>query len=83
MDGRDVVDRLVPLVYGQLRHLAHAYLARERHAQTLLTTELVHEAYLKLWITRTCRSEAGAISSEPPRERCARSWWIGHVTAPG
>jgi RNA polymerase sigma-70 factor (ECF subfamily) len=48
VDGRDVVDRLVPLVYGQLRHLAHAYLARERHAQTLVTTELVHEAYLKL-----------------------------------
>jgi RNA polymerase sigma factor (TIGR02999 family) len=43
-----VVDELVPLVYGELRRLARRLLAGERRAQTLNTTALVHEAYLKL-----------------------------------
>jgi RNA polymerase sigma factor (TIGR02999 family) len=47
--GADVVwDRLVPLVYDELHVLAHAQLADERSANTLTTTELVHEAYLRL-----------------------------------
>jgi RNA polymerase sigma factor (TIGR02999 family) len=40
--------RLVPLVYNELRRLAHCYLRRERPAHTLQTTALVHEAYLRL-----------------------------------
>jgi RNA polymerase sigma factor (TIGR02999 family) len=39
---------LLPLVYGELRRLAAAKLARERAAQTLDATALVHEAYLRL-----------------------------------
>ena len=39
---------LVPLVYKDLRAAAHAYLKRERPGHTLQTTELVHEAYLRL-----------------------------------
>jgi RNA polymerase sigma factor (TIGR02999 family) len=46
-DGRDVFDRLLPLVYDELRQMAHRQLARERH-RTLNTTGLLHEAYLKL-----------------------------------
>src|SRR5260370_31154535 len=46
--GRAALDELVPLVYDELRGLASAYLARERHGHTLQTTALVHEAYLKL-----------------------------------
>jgi RNA polymerase sigma-70 factor, ECF subfamily len=46
-DGRDVFDRLLPLVYDELREMAHRQLARERH-RTLNTTGLLHEAYLKL-----------------------------------
>lgn len=42
------LDRLVPLVYDQLRGLAHRHLAREHGAHTLQTTALVHEAYLKV-----------------------------------
>jgi RNA polymerase sigma-70 factor, ECF subfamily len=42
------VDRLVPLIYEELRVLAHRQLARERRHLTLRTTALVHEAYLKL-----------------------------------
>ncbi len=41
-------DRLVPLVYGELRRLAHHHLRDEHRAETLSTTALVHEAYLKL-----------------------------------
>lgn len=41
-------DRLLPLVYDELRRLASSRLARERPGQTLQATALVHEAYLKL-----------------------------------
>ena len=39
---------LMPLVYGELRKLASNYLRREPSGNTLQTTALVHEAYLKL-----------------------------------
>lgn len=42
------VDRLVPLLYDELRAIAHRQLERERRDGTLHTTALVHEAYLKL-----------------------------------
>lgn len=38
----------MPLVYGELRRLAHHYLQRERSDHTLQGTALVHEAYLRL-----------------------------------
>ena len=40
-------EKLIPLVYGQLRRLAQSYLARER-GHTLAATALVHEAYIRL-----------------------------------
>jgi RNA polymerase sigma factor (TIGR02999 family) len=46
--GHDAVDRLMPVVYAELRELASAYLRRERPDHTLQTTALVHEAYLRL-----------------------------------
>ncbi len=42
------LDRLIPLVYDELRRLARRYMAREWANQTLQTTALVHEAYLRL-----------------------------------
>lgn len=42
------MDRLVPLVYEQLRRIAHRQLGSEPTGHTLSTTGLVHEAYLKL-----------------------------------
>jgi RNA polymerase sigma factor (TIGR02999 family) len=39
---------LLPEVYDELRKLARARLARERHQQTLQPTALVHEAYLRV-----------------------------------
>src|SRR5262245_54188089 len=41
------MDRLIPLIYGELRKLAHYYLEVER-SDTLQSTALVHEAYLRL-----------------------------------
>src|SRR5580658_1201465 len=45
------LDRLMPLVYEQLRVLASKYMRRERDGHTLRATALVHEAYLKLLTT--------------------------------
>jgi RNA polymerase sigma factor (TIGR02999 family) len=42
------VEQLAPLVYGELRRVAAAYMRRERPGQTLQATALVHEAYLRL-----------------------------------
>ncbi|MGH7459950.1 MAG: sigma-70 family RNA polymerase sigma factor [Longimicrobiales bacterium] len=42
------MDRLMPLVYDQLRRIAHRQLSSEATGHTLSTTGLVHEAYLKL-----------------------------------
>jgi RNA polymerase sigma-70 factor, ECF subfamily len=48
-DGRrDAFDRLVPLVYDELRRIAHHHLRRSRRGRTLNTTALVHEAWLKM-----------------------------------
>jgi len=48
-DGdREALESLMPLVYGELRGLAHHYLQRERSDHTLQSTALVHEAYLRL-----------------------------------
>jgi RNA polymerase sigma factor (TIGR02999 family) len=46
--NREALDHVIAGVYGELRKLAHSYLRRERPGQTLQTTALVHEAYLRL-----------------------------------
>jgi RNA polymerase sigma factor (TIGR02999 family) len=42
------LEALVPLVYNELRRVAHRYLRHERPDHTLQSTALVHEAYLRL-----------------------------------
>ena len=44
----DALQRLTPLVYGELHRLAHRYMAGERTGHTLQSTALVNEAYLRL-----------------------------------
>jgi RNA polymerase sigma factor (TIGR02999 family) len=48
--NRDPVarERLVPIVYEELRRLAHHYMRNEREGHTLQTTALVNELYLRL-----------------------------------
>src|SRR5439155_4581431 len=45
---RSALNRLTPLVYDELRRIAHRYVRRERNGHTLGTTALVNEAYLRL-----------------------------------
>ena len=48
-DGdRTALQKLTPLVYDELRRIAHRYVQRERTGHTLQTTALVNEAYLRL-----------------------------------
>ena len=65
---KDALDRLIPLVYGELRRLAAHYMRRERPGHTLQATALVHEAFLKLvdqnradW---QCRTQFMAVASQ-------------------
>ena len=44
----EALEKLVPLVYDELRRLARIYMARERSGHVLQTSALVHEAYLRL-----------------------------------
>lgn len=45
---QSALDRLIPLVYNELRRIAARYLHSERNGHILQTTALVHEAYLRL-----------------------------------
>ena len=77
-------DRLIPLVYAELRKLAHRCLQGERAGDALQTTELINEAYLKLvncsrvkWNDRTHFFRMAAklmrrVLVEEARERLAR-----------
>jgi len=46
--GADAMEEILPLVYDELRRLASHFLKSERQDHSLLTTELVHEAYFRL-----------------------------------
>lgn len=65
---RIAFDRLIPLVYDDLRAIAHGRLQLERSDHTLNTTAIVHEAYIKLvdQATATWRDRAHffAVSSK-------------------
>ena len=45
---REALDRLIPVIYEELRRIAHSYIRGERKGNTLQTTALVNEAYLRL-----------------------------------
>jgi len=45
---KDALNQLLPVVYERLRAMAHARLAGQRRGASIDTTDLVHEAYLKL-----------------------------------
>ena len=48
-DGdNSALEKLIPLVYDELRRLARRYMIRERSGHTLQTTALVNEAYLRM-----------------------------------
>jgi DNA-directed RNA polymerase specialized sigma24 family protein len=45
---QQALEKLMPLVYDELRRLAGAYMRREKSGHTLQSTAVVHEAFLKL-----------------------------------
>lgn len=53
--NRDALDRIIPLLYGQLRELARRRLRNEDGLASVNTTGLVHEAYIRLVDVRTAR----------------------------
>jgi RNA polymerase sigma factor (TIGR02999 family) len=66
------LDRLVPLVYEDLRRVAHRQLDREGGGHTLQTTALIHEAYIKLasggGMSATSRAHFLAIAARAMRQ---------------
>jgi RNA polymerase sigma-70 factor, ECF subfamily len=42
------LEKIAPLVYAEMRKLAHRYMSRERAGHTLQTTALIHETFLRL-----------------------------------
>ena len=66
------LDRLVPLVYEDLRRVAHRHLDREGGGHTLQTTALIHEAYLKIAaggsVSATSRAHFLAIAARAMRQ---------------
>jgi RNA polymerase sigma factor (TIGR02999 family) len=52
---RAALDRLIPVVYAELRRQAARHLRRERAGHSLQTTSLIHEAYLRLVDQREVR----------------------------
>jgi hypothetical protein len=72
---RLAAEKLLPLVYEELRKLAAARLAHERPGQTLQATALVHDAYLRLVDGKNSQSWDSRGTSLPRRpRRCAASW---------
>jgi RNA polymerase sigma factor (TIGR02999 family) len=45
---QSALDKLIPLVHGELRRLAHRHMGRERRGHTLQSTALLNEVYLRL-----------------------------------
>lgn len=52
---RAALDELMPLVYEELRRMAHHYMSRERPSHTLQSSALVHEAFVRLVDQREVR----------------------------
>lgn len=77
---RAAADRLLPLVYEELRDLASKFMRAERRDHTLQPTALVHEAYLRLvnekQVHWTGRSHFFAIAA-----RCIRQILVNHANA--
>lgn len=66
------LERLLPVVYADLRRLAQRQLRRNRHGNTLHTTDLVHEVYLRLvdqsQVSAESRGHFFALSAQAMRQ---------------
>ena len=78
---REALDKLMPLIYEELRKMARRYMSQQNPGHTLQTTALIHEAYLRMVKQKRNTFTIARISLGSPRKRCVRSWLITH--APG
>jgi hypothetical protein len=84
-------ERLLPLVYDELRKLAAARMANERADHTLGATALVHEAYLRPvgdqhfggWRIRAAREVVGCDGPRKPSRRQIDRWLSRSVQGVG
>lgn len=76
------VDRVFPLVYDQLKHMARGQLGREGGQRPLQTTALVHEAYLKL-VDQTQVTDKGRAYFFGAAARAMRQILVDHARQAG
>jgi RNA polymerase sigma factor (TIGR02999 family) len=76
--GDETLGRLVPLLHQELKRVARRQLAREGSRQTLQTTDLVHEAYLRL-VDQTQGTEHGRAYFFAAAARAMRQVLIGRA----
>ena len=74
------LDRLIPLVYEELRGLAEGYLGRERPGHTLSATAVLHEAYLRL-VERTHPGWEGRVHFFAVAAQLMRRILVDHARA--
>ena len=67
---QDALNKLMPLVYDELRTLAHHSMSREDAGHTLQTTALVNEAYLRLVDQKQSHCETAPSSSVLQHSLC-------------
>ena len=63
---REAAEKVLPLVYDELRRIAASQLRQERSEHTLQATAIVHEAYLRLSEQSSLRGRAALISTPLP-----------------
>src|ERR1017187_3663219 len=71
----NALNRLTPLVYDELRRMARRYMRKERAGNTLQTTALINEAYLRLVDAQSAGCRIERISSRSRRSSCGGFWW--------
>jgi hypothetical protein len=78
--NQEAADRLVPLVYNELRRMAGAYMQRERPGHTLQATAPVHEVYMRLVVREPAQNRVSPTTIK--REwRSAKAWLQRELSA--
>ena len=60
---KEALNRLIPLVYQELKRMARYYMRQERADHTLQRSALVNEAYMRLVNYRKMRDSMGSLGS--------------------
>src|SRR5436190_15159310 len=69
-------EKLLPLVYDELRKLAASKLAQEKPGQTLSATALVHDAYIRLVDVEKAQNWDSRVTSFRPLPRQCDGFWL-------